>query len=234
MGAAGIEINVKSRKFTRAIFAGGISYAEDGVKFSHLNMEAIIKWIEDKTGLMYGIQFQLKREQEGELTFMACLDGVNVSPPGYIDIKFNEEGKLTLFSINGQFPSKEPVKEENYSLSLDQLEDLKMEQLKLIEYPSYEQKKLYPIYGLEEIFVTNDGGATIPFEFFADERYFLTMEQTIFWDEPINEPFQAKEIKWIEDILAEQAFSCEPSPDSFPITGEEQEKCIKAVTDFLR
>ncbi len=135
-GAAGIEINVKSRKFTRAIFAGGISYAEDGVKFSHLNMEAIIKWIEDKTGLMYGIQFQLKREEEGELTFMACLDGVDVSPPGYIDIKFNEEGKLTLFSINGQFPSKEPVNEENYSLSLDQLEDLKMEQLKLIEYPS--------------------------------------------------------------------------------------------------
>lgn len=144
-GAAGIEINVKSRKFTRAIFAGGISYAEDGVKFSHLNMEAIIKWIEDKTGLMYGIQFQLKREQEGELTFMACLDGVDVSPPGYIDIKFNEEGKLTLFSINGQFPSKEPVKEENYSLSLDQLEDLKMEQLKLIEYPSYEQKN-YILY----------------------------------------------------------------------------------------
>ncbi|MCB5936463.1 hypothetical protein LI012_13605 [Caldibacillus thermoamylovorans] len=144
-GAAGIEINVKSRKFTRAIFAGGISYAEDGVKFSHLNMEAIIKWIEDKTGLMYGIQFQLKREQEGELTFMACLDGVDVSPPGYIDIKFNEEGKLTLFSINGQFPSKEPVKEENHSLSLDQLEDLKMEQLKLIEYPSYEQKN-YILY----------------------------------------------------------------------------------------
>lgn len=60
-GAAGIEINVKSRKFTRAIFAGGISYAEDGVKFSHLNMEAIIKWIEDKTGLMYGIQKENKK-----------------------------------------------------------------------------------------------------------------------------------------------------------------------------
>lgn len=233
-GAAYIEINVKSRKFKRANFVGDISYADDGVKFSHLNMEDIIKWIEDKTGLMYGKQFQLKREEKGELTFMACHDGVDVLPPGYIDINFNEEGKLTLFSIHGQFPSKELIKEENYSLSLDQLEDLKMEQLKLIEYFSYEQKRIYPIYVLEEIFVTNDGGATIPFEFFADERYFLTMEQTIFWDEPINEPFQAKEMNWIEDISAEQAFSCEPSPDSFPITREEQEKCIKAVTDFLR
>lgn len=87
---------------------------------------------------------------------------------------------------------------------------------------------------MEEIFVTNDGATTIPFEVFADENYFLKIDQTIYWDEPMNQPFERKEIKWIEDLTAEQALSCEPSPDSFPIAEEEQEKCMMAVKNLLR
>ena len=47
-----------------------------------------------------GEQFQLVREEEGELSFMSRIDGVAVSPPGYIDLNFNEEGKLSLFFNN--------------------------------------------------------------------------------------------------------------------------------------
>lgn len=36
-----------------------------------------------------------------------------------------------------------------------------------------------------------------------------------------------------ENISAEQAFSLEPSPDTFPISKEEQAECIKAVRTFL-
>ena len=165
---------------------------------------------------------------------MACIDGVAVSPPGYIEIEFNQEGKLTLFSIHGQFPSKDLIKEEKYSLSLDSLEHLKKEQLRLSEFPSYELKTIYPVYAVEEIFVTNDGTTTIPFEILADEGYFLKINQTIYWDEPMNKPFERKEINWIEDITAEQAFSCEPSPDSFRITKVDQEKCMVAVKNLLR
>ena len=75
---------------------------------------------------------------------------------------------------------------------------------------------------------------TIPFEIFVDVRSYLQIDETIYWDEPINESFERKEISWIEDVTAEQAFSCEPSPDSFPITKVEQEKCMMAVNDFLR
>lgn len=232
-GTVSMEINVKSRKFER-IFAKGKPYGEDGIMFSNLHKGDIIKWVERETELSYGDQFQLVREDEGELYFMSCFDGVAVSPPGYIDIKFNEEGKLTMFSIHGEFPSKELMKEEKYSLTLDQLEGLCKEQLKLIEYPSYEQKKLYSIYAVEEIFVTNDGATTIPYEVFADENYFLKINQTIYWEEPLNQPFERKEIKWIEELTAEQAFLCESSPDSFPITKIEQEKCMMAVKNLLR
>lgn len=36
-----------------------------------------------------------------------------------------------------------------------------------------------------------------------------------------------------ENISAEQAFSLEPSPDTFPISKEDQDECIKAVRTFL-
>ncbi len=234
-GTASIEINLKSRKFERVIFVMGKSYSEGGIMFSNLIKEDIIKWVEAETGFTYGEQFRLKREDEGEFNFIACIDGIAVSPPGYIDIEFNQEGKLTLFSISGQFPSKELIKVEKYALSLERLDHLEKEQLKLVEYPSYEQKKIYPIYAMEEIFVANDGATTIPFGIFANGSYFLKMDQTILWDEPMmKKPFERKMINWIEDISAEQAFSCEPSPDSFPITKVEQEKCMMAVENLLR
>ena len=141
-GTACIEINVKTRKFESAIFVMGKSYAEDGIMFANRNTEDIIKWVEDETGLTYGKQFQLYKEEEGEVHFQECIDGVAVSPSGSIEVKFDREGKLTLFSVNGQFPSKEMVKEETYTLSFEKVEHLAEQQLKLIEFPSFEQKKI--------------------------------------------------------------------------------------------
>ncbi|MFJ8235332.1 hypothetical protein ACIQ34_06215 [Ureibacillus sp. NPDC094379] len=233
-GTASIEMDIKSRKFKSAIFVMGKSFAIDGVRFSNLKKDEIIKWVEIETGLQHGKQFQIHKENEGEFYFMACMDGVAVSPSGFIDVKFNEEGKLILFSIHGQFPTKELIKEEKYTLSLDRLEHLEKEQMKLIESPSYEQKKIYPIYTIEEIFVTNAGETTIPFDAFADKSQFLKINQTIHWNEPINKTFERKKIRWIEELTAEQAFSCEPSPDSFPITKADQEKCKIAVKNLLR
>jgi len=233
-GTAVIEINVNTRKFERAIFVMGKTYAKDGITFVNLDTNNIIKWIEQETGLTYGKQFQLHKEEEGELHFKECIDGVAVSPSGYIEIRFDKKGNLTLLSVHGQFPSKEIVKEETYTLSLEIVEQLAKEQLKLVEYPSYEKKQLFPVYGIEEIYVTNDQISTIPFEFFADVRSHLEINKTMHWDEPINKPFEREEIRWIEEVSIEQALLCVPSPDSLPITKVEQEKCVMAVKDFLR
>ena len=233
-GTAIIETNVATRKFESAIFVMGKTYAKDGITFANLGTNEIIKWIERETGLIYGKQFQLHKEEEGELLFTECIDGVSLSPSGFIDVKFNGEGKLTSFSIHGQCPSKEMIKEETYTLSFKAVEHLAKKQLKLVEFPSYEHKKLFPVYAVEEIYVTNDGTSTIPFEIIADVGAYLKIDETIYWDEPINKPFDRKEISWTEDVSAEQAFSCEPSPVSFPITKVEQDKCVIAVEDFLR
>ncbi|MEH7342934.1 hypothetical protein V7122_03430 [Bacillus sp. JJ1532] len=233
-GTAVIEINVNTRKFESAIFVMGKTFAKGGITFPNLDTNTIIKWIERETGLTYGKQFQLHKEGEGELQFKECFEGVAVSPSGFIDVKYNQEGKLTSFSVHGQFPSEEIVKEETFKLSLGKVEHLGKEQLKLIEFPSYEKEKIFSVYMVEEIYVTNDGTSTIPFEIIADVRSFLKIGKTISWNKPINEPFIRKEISWIEDVTVDQAFSCEPSPFSFPITKVEQEKCEMAVEELLR
>lgn len=233
-GTAVIEINVNSGKFESVIFVMGKTFAEDGVSFAGLAQNDIIKWIEQETGLAYRKQFQLHKEEEGELCFKECIDGVAVSPSGSIEVKFDQKGSLTFFAVHGQFPSKEIVKEETYTLSLDTVEHLAKEQLKLIEFPSYEKKRLYPIYAVEEIYVMNNRTSTIPFEVIVDTRSYLQIDKTIYWDEPLDKQFKRKEISWIENITPEQAFSCEPSLNSFPITKLEQEQCLMAVKDLLR
>ena len=233
-GTACIEINLKSRKFKSVIFVMGKSYVEDGIMFVNCNMENIIKWVEDETGLTYEKQFQIYKEEEGEVHFQECIDGVAVSPSGSIEVKFDREGKLTFFAINGQFPSKEIVKKETYSLSFEKVERIAKGQLKLIEYPSFEKKRLFPVYGMEEIYVKNDQTSTIPFEFIVDVKSFLQIDKMIYWDETLNQLFDRKELSWIEDVSAAQAFSCDPSPDSFLISKIEQEKCVIAISDLLR
>lgn len=233
-GAAVIEIDIHTHKFTSVIFVMGKTYAQNGVSFAHFTKKDIINWIEQETGLTYGKQFNLRKEVEGEFHFMECIDGVAVSPSGYIELHFNKEGKLTFFSIHGQFPSKQMVREEEYSLTFEKIEHLANEQLKLIEFPLFEQKRLLPVFAVEEIYVKNDQTSTIPFEVFADANSYVKIDKPIYWNEPLKQTFNQKELTWNEEVSVEQAYAFEQSPDSFPISKEEEETCIIAVTDFLR
>lgn len=233
-GTAVIEIDIHTQKFTSAIFVSGKTYAHNGVSFANFTNNDIIKWIEQETGLVYEKQFKLRREEERELLFMECIDGTAVSPSGFIEVHYDEEGKLTFFSNHGHYPSKEMVLEETYSLTFEKIEQLAKEQVQLLEYPSYEQKRLFSLFAVEEIYIRNDQSYTIPYEMFADVNSYREINQTIFWDEPLKQTFDQKELNWNDEVSVEQAYAAEPSPDSFPITMNEKEKCILAVKDLLR
>ncbi len=231
-GTAVIEVDIHTVKFQSAIFVMGQTFAKNGVTFSGRN--EIISWVEQETGLEYRQQFQLRKEEKGELHFSECIDGVSVSPAGMIDVKFDQDGRLTSFSSYGHFPSKEMVKVEPYILTLEKIEDIAKEQLKLLEFPLFEQKRLLAAYAVEEIYVRNDQTSTIPFEIIVDVKGYLKIDKALEWDESLDTTFIRKELKWYEEITAEQAFSGEASPDSFPITEAEQEKCVIVVRDLLR
>ena len=232
-GTASIDIDVHTRQFKSVIFVGGKSYA-DGTKFRNLDKNDIIKWIENETGLRYGKQFQLIKDEKREFRFKECINGVAVSPSGMIEVKFDKEGKLTWFSVNGHFPMKDRVKEETFTLTLENVDSIAHQQLKLIEFPSDEEQKLIPVYAIEEIYVTNDRQSTIPFEYIVERRSYLQIDQTMHWQTPLDKPFEEIKINLSEDVTPEQAFSREPHPDSFAITKMEQEKSIIAVENFLR
>lgn len=230
-GTAVIELDVNSRKVKSVIFVGGKSYAKS-VLFDHFDRNAIIQWIEQVTGLTYQQQFRLQEEGERELLFRECIDGIDVSPSGMIEVNFDAEGKLTMFTVHGQFPSKEQIRKETYSLSLDKMDPVAKAQLQLIEFPVEEQQQLIPIYGLEEIYVTNDQTKMIPFEFVVNS--YTTVDQIMSWDTSLDVPFVRKELHLVEEVTFEEALSGEPSPEAFPITNIEKEKCITAVNQFLR
>lgn len=232
-GTAIIDIEIHSRRFQSIIFVGDKSYAK-GLSFYNVDLKDIIKRIERKTNLIYGKDFKIHKEVEREYHFIACIDGIVVSPSQLIEVRFDQKGNLIFFAVYGQFTSERVIKEETYTLSLEKVEHLIKEQLKLVEFPSFEQEILFPIYAIEEIYVTNDSMSTIPFEFIVNEKSYLEVDQTIYWDTPINKQFERLEIELMEDISAEQALLCEQSQDSFPITMDEQEACIVAVKDFLR
>lgn len=231
-GTAVIEVNLNTGKVESAVFVRGKTYAKEGVCFDSGQNDAI-KWIEQETGLIYGEHFHLHKEEKGELIFEEKIAGLPVTPSGMIDVKWDEHGQLIYFVLHGPFVSIKKHRAEKYTLLIEKIESLALQQVQRIEWPSFDQNKIRPIYALEEVYVKNDGTGILPFEGTIQEHQCLNINQIIKWDEPITEPFVRKELNIQEDISDDQAFSIEPSPDTMPITEEEKDKCLKAVQNLL-
>nr|MDH3176173.1 hypothetical protein [Bacillus pumilus] len=232
-GTAVIEVNLNTGQIESVIFVMDKTYAQHGVMFKRPYPVHVIQWIEQETGLIYGEHFHMHQKKKGELSFEEAIDGMKVTPSGRIEVKWNEHGQLMYFTHHGPFLAKTLLKAEKYALSLDKSENIAEQQVELFQWPSFEHNRIRSIYALEEIYVKNDGTGTLPFEIGREETHCIHMNEIIEWNEPLNNAFEKKEMNIHENISAEQAFSLEPSPDTFPISKEEQAECIKAARTFL-
>ncbi|MGN8646800.1 hypothetical protein ACTNEO_12425 [Gracilibacillus sp. HCP3S3_G5_1] len=233
-GTAVMEVDLHNQQFNSIVFVGGKTYADKGVRFDDCNTNSIIDWIENETGLKYERHFQLKKEAENILELEECINGTPVSPAGFISVEWDHKGRLTLFSVHGYFPPLTIVREEKYELSLQEVEEIVKEQLKLVYFPSFEKEKLNPVYAVEEIYISNDKMGTIPFFRQDDRGPFLKVNQVLDWQKPLDESFEREEFDLDENPTLEQAFSREPSPDSIPISPDEEKECVQAVKTYLR
>ncbi|WLR42655.1 hypothetical protein LC087_18570 [Bacillus carboniphilus] len=229
-GTACVDIDFHTGKFHSVIFVEGQSVA-NGVVLS--TKEDMITWVENETGLLYGKQFKLIKEEDQRLLFHECVNGIPFAHSGSIEIRCDDQGNLTFFS-ESLVAVRKNIKKEKFSLSVDQVEHLFKEQLILTEFPDLENEKFKIAYGIEEVYVTNDQLATIPSR--LDERMHYKINELMEWDTPIEESFHREEI----DILAErevtvqQALNREPHPDLSPITEQELDQCKLKTKDFLR
>ncbi|WP_106495878.1 hypothetical protein [Lentibacillus sp. Marseille-P4043] len=232
-GTAVIDMDIHTKAIKRIVFVHEKSFAVDG-GFSMMDEENVIEWIEELTDLQYGRQFQLLSDEDGAYSFQAVVDNIPVYPSGSIEIEFNDESQLTSFSIDGVFPEEDQVKWEPFSLTPEKVNKIASEQCKLIEVPLEAEEKWLSVYGLEELFVSNDGTRTLPFEPILHQGFSTDNEVVLEWDKPIDEPFHRVEIDLSVETSEEQALANQPHPDTFPITASEQEKCKDEALRFMR
>ncbi|KGX84777.1 hypothetical protein [Pontibacillus litoralis] len=230
VGTASIDIDIHTKKIHSVIFVGAKAYTEP-VTFDWTNREVVIDWVEKETALTYGNQFQLSEEEEGTFHFKANIDGVAISPSSDIQVKFDKEGRLIFFSIHGPFPTRELAEEVSFSLTLEQIEDVIENQLKLVYFPQA-QNKIIPAYGIEEIYVKNDRGATMSTS--IDKRSRVHVNEIMEWDEPLENTFESVTISMTDEVSLDVARAREPHPDVKPISKLEVERCITSVREFLR
>ncbi|MFB4168943.1 hypothetical protein ACE1TG_13330 [Virgibacillus sp. JSM 102003] len=230
-GSAVIDINFHTKALKRIIFVDDVSYADSSL-YPTSEKENAIEWIEEVTGLTFGRQFLIVHEADDMLSFGAAVDNIPVAPTGTIEIGFNDEGQLTLFTIDGDFPDEDQIQWEPFGLTSEKYEPLANKQCKLIEVPDKDQEKWLPIYGIEEIFLVNDGERTIPFE--KDLSSFIQKDRILKWDKPIEGEFTQQDIDLSIEVTLDQALKNEQHPDTIPITDTEVETCEKEVLRFLQ
>ncbi|MEN8698632.1 hypothetical protein [Bacillus infantis] len=231
-GTAVIEVAIPGGSTKSAIFVGGKTLA-DGVIFVPGDRGSMIDWIERETGLSYGQQFMVTKEEDRRLHFSAAVNGTSLYPGGHMELEVDDEGRLITFSAYGYVPEAGQVQEDNYALSLEDIdEDILKEQLVFARFPNQEKEKWYSLFAIEEIFITNDRQKTIEFDPMGMEPK-LTVDQVIEWDKPSDVPFERKPITAFEDISADQAFAGEHHIESYPIREAEADKCAAAIRQVL-
>lgn len=233
-GTASIDVDIHTGQVKRIIFVQETSLAVGGDYPQEMDTESVIEWVETLTGLTFGKQFQLLSETDRKFNFQAVVDNIPVYPSGTINVAFNEDNKLCVFSVDGVFPKEEEVEWEPFSLTPEKADHIAKKQCELVEIPFEQDEKWLPVYTIEEVFLANDGVTTIPFEADAPDRLLIRANEVMEWDHPLDQPFNGEEIDFSPEISEETALANEDHPDTFPLTSAEQTACTKAVLDFLR
>lgn len=229
-GAVSIDVDLHTHELKTLIFVGGKSYA-DSIKLE--KEDEVIRWVEAETNLIFGEHFHSVNREDGHYHFVAAVDGIRIVPYGSIEVRLDEDGKLVFFSIYGHFPNKDKVEKEPYSLTLDNIREIVMEQLLLIKFPVNKEKRMVYAYAIEEIYVTNDGRKLRPF-LLSEALNHVQVDETITFDKPLDEPFHEQKVELTDEVSLDQAIHQEPHPDLASITKALIEKANNAIERFMR
>ncbi|MCM3031782.1 hypothetical protein SFC55_05920 [Niallia taxi] len=229
-GTASVSISIDTKRFNSIIFVGGKSYLDKPV-LQVKNKKEIIRWIERESGLTYEEDFISWQEDEDKLSFIRIIDGLEIRPKEWMEIEFDEAGQLVFYSVYGSFIDKLVIRNEPYTLNLHKAEHLVKKQFQQWDFSAMEQQRIVPAYAIEEVYIRNDLTGTLPFDLSENTQ---KVNFVLEWAEPIYKRFKRKPVKLLEELTPEQAFACEPHPETFPISDNVVQICVKEVKCFLQ
>lgn len=231
-GTACVDVDFHRFTINTIVFVDGVSYAEQTI-YPERTKQNVMEWIRQMTDLPEEQEIIQMETEDNYFLFQASIDGITFSPPSMIDVKFNDRNQLSLFSFSGHFPVEGEVKRDDFNITLDQIEDIAKDQCKLFQLPQEREEKWLRLYGMEEVYISNDQRKVIPFEA-SDEPDRLFVNETLKWEEAIEEEYTYGDIDFIPNVTLEQAEKQEVDPDTLPITADEEKKVLQEVTRFFQ
>ncbi|MBM0065519.1 hypothetical protein [Alkalicoccobacillus gibsonii] len=228
-GAATIELDIHEQTFARVNFTGGISFSDQSYSFSH--QTEVIKWVEALTGLIYRKSFMRERKKEQSYTFKSCIDEIPTYPGGLIQVEWNEQNQLTLFSKQGVFVGRAITKEEMDLLQVEDVYDLFEHQVDRYAIPNFEQQVINEVYMIEELFVRHDLKKTYPYSLL--ERPYVQMNKPLIWMKAGERKMVRTEFSMSREVSIKTAIENEESIDAQPITKDIQLRVMEVVAEYV-
>lgn len=230
-GSAIIELDIHNERYLSVIFVMEKTLVEQGIAFNNDQVSEAIAWVEAETGLVCGRDVEVERQDEHSVTLQANVDGIRLSPAPTIRVKWDEAGRLTLYSFILPTAMEQKLAKEAYTLNIADIKPIVEERLQLTHLPSFAEEKLNAVYGIEEVYVSNKDLEVKEINLL--ERPFVTVNERMEYEaEEVN--FVEQELDLLPEVTVEAAFSKEPSPELEPITEAEKDACRLAVKRTLQ
>ncbi|BAC15042.1 hypothetical protein ACFQ4N_12910 [Oceanobacillus iheyensis] len=230
-----IDLNVDNGNVRRILFTNYNNNLEETLFPDMDDIEDIIEWIETQSTLEFGRQFTLVDQSETELLFQASVDNISVFPSGSIQIKFNEDGKLVHFSVDGVFPDESQLDWEPFALTSDITKPIAEDQIQLIEIPSEDKEAWIPIFVVSSVFITNDGKKTISYNEVERPKSYINKDTVLRWTEPKEGTLQPVNLEPKLEYSEAEVFSqVDVMNNDLPISTEDQLSLTEGIIEFLQ
>ncbi|WP_080872224.1 hypothetical protein [Oceanobacillus timonensis] len=235
-GAVEIVVDINTKKVKKVEFAGEKNMLPGDVFPQVDNMETVIEWIEEQTALEYGRQFKLVNETKEKITFHAAVDNIRLFPGGIIDISFNEEGRLTNFSLHGQFADESQIEWEPFNLVDEVVQPLAKQHCKVMEVPDELTASWKPYYVISSFLVPNQRpDSIIYFNEVENNLSYRALDHVLTWQEPSLEKFEGKDIDITSTVTEEDVFHDQTIQDHHqPISDDTLNSIVTEITEMLR
>jgi hypothetical protein len=228
-GTSSLDIDFHSDKLRRIIFVNGVSFANE-TNYPTPEVESVIEWVEKVTDMMFGRQFKLVQEDGKDFRFQATVDNMEVAPTGEIEVNFNESNQLTLFSIDGFFPTEDEVEWEPFSLTKDDVTKEIQEQFTFVEAPIEEEEKWLPIWQINEFYIRNDQSEVISPESILTLHTYQQLNRVISWESASTKVFTQTDLELSTEVSYEDAVQKVTVP---PLSENEVSLALEETKDFL-